>query len=124
MNGARAAAAALGLVALLTACGGESDSPSDSGPLAIADLAAQAGCTSHTVDPEPQLYVREQATCTGGPADAKTIYTFAETQQRDDWLEIAKGFGGIYLVGDGWIVDTGTAEVAEATKAVAGGEVR
>jgi hypothetical protein len=102
----------LAIVALvLTACGS-----SDGTPPSATDLASDLGCTFH--DTSDELFIKQ-----GGPCGTVTVYTFSGDDTRDSWLKVAENFGGVYLVGDGWVI-TGKQAQLEAAKAKVGGSIQ
>lgn len=115
---------ALLAAAVLGGCssGGDSAAASSSGPPALQDIATKAGCGAITEDSE-ELYVREGGTCSAG-GDELRVYTFSDGKSRDAWLQVAKGFGGVFVVGDRWVVSVDDQAAGDAVKARAGGEVQ
>lgn len=99
-------------VALMLTNGG-----SQGAPPTAADIAHKAGCGPVTYDSAPlELYIHEGLTCDIGGKHAHVV-TFAGTKQRDDYLKVAKGFGGNYVVGEGYII---TVESPDAARLIAG----
>lgn len=116
------------ITAALAGCGGGGggDDASGSGgsgaAASLQDIATKAGCSSITADSE-ELYVREGGTCTAGD-DELSVYTFNDAAAQQSWLEVAKGFGGVYVVGDRWVVSAPDADAAQRVQQKAGGEVQ
>jgi hypothetical protein len=92
-------------------------------PPAVTDLASRLGCTGFAPAARTEVFVREQGTCQVGGASV-TIYTFATGQSRNGWLNTASSFGGIYVVGAGWVVAAGTQQVADLVHGRLGGDIR
>lgn len=103
----------LGLALLLTlvACGGGDSEPPDA-----QHLASELGC--HYEDTTSQLFTRENGRC----GDIH-LHTFSGNDTRDSWLKAAESFGGMYLVGDGWVISGDKAEL-QAAQAKVGGEIQ
>jgi len=82
-------------VSLLASCGG-SDEPAN-----ITDIAEQVGCENPSPASTEELYVREAVDC----ADGSRVLTFASNEARDNFVEIAEEFGGVYETGDRYAVE-------------------
>lgn len=102
---------ALAFIGLLAACGSSSDSPPDA-----AALASDLGCQLQ--DTSDEMFVEQ-----GGPCGTVRVYTFSGDDTRDSWLKVAENFGGLYLVGDAWVI-TGKQAQLEAAKAKVGGDIQ
>lgn len=128
------AAAAVGLL-LVAACGG-GDGDGDGGTVATTPwlVADSAGCKYQPYKLYPATYeilapsrkavrkVKDHGKCTID-GQGVTIYTYKDTDGRDFWLEKATTFGGVFLVGDNWII-TGPRAALEAAQENAGGEIQ
>lgn len=98
----------------VTGCSG-SDGSSDAASLSTpADVAQAAKCTGYHSGSTDELFVKEQGKCSIGGAEV-TIDTFASTDDVTSFYDVASGFGGLYLVGDTWIV-TGPRDALEAAR--------
>ncbi|MFD7917034.1 hypothetical protein ACFV30_41250 [Streptomyces sp. NPDC059752] len=85
----------------------------------VQQLASEVGCTA-------EITVRaadyRQATCKTAEAD----YVFVDFDTSDGqraWLDYAKMYGGIYLVGDRWALSAKSKEYMESVRATLGGTV-
>ncbi len=108
---------AAALLAVVTACGGgDSSEKYDS----AGDLAAAIDCQGFE-DTTEELFTDEGGSCTVD-GETVTVYTFTDNDVRDSYLEIARGFGGRYLVGDGWVVE-GPQDTLAAIEETVGGEL-
>jgi hypothetical protein len=67
----------------------------------INEIAQSVGCESPTPAPTEELYVQDAVEC----ADGSRVLTFANNQARDDFVEVAEGFGGVYETGDNYAVE-------------------
>lgn len=94
----------------------------DSQPPAAADVAQRAGCGAQTVDSSLELYVREGLHCQIS-GQAVHVVTFAGNQQRDDYLRVAKSFGGNYVVGDFYLISVDSPSAAAAIAKTLGASV-
>jgi hypothetical protein len=88
------AAAAL----LLAACGGGGN---DTEVQDINQVAEEVGCENPTPEPTDELYVQDAVRC----ADGSRVLTFADNEARDQFVEVAEGFGGVYETGDNYAVE-------------------
>lgn len=110
---------ALAATMVLAGCsGGDSGGGEDVG--SGQDVADMIGCTGWTDDSE-EMFVTEGGTC---DLDGEEVgaYYFADDEARDNYVDVASGFGGLYLVGDGWVID-GKRAVLEDLQADHGGEL-
>lgn len=116
MNIATPAAALTAL--LLAGCGGGADAAESR---TLEQLAADIGCTK-VDDGGEQALTRESGSC---KLDGEDIYlqTFADGDQQDEWRAMADAAGGVFVVGDQWVVQTFDQETADAVAAKVGGEV-
>ena len=87
-----------GVALLLAGCGG-----GDGGTEVqdIEEIAESVGCESPTPALTEELYVQDAVEC----ADGSRVLTFANNQARDDFVEVAEGFGGVYETGDNYAVE-------------------
>ena len=113
----RALAATAAAVLVLAGCGGEGDADSVSSGQDVADLV---GCTGFANDSE-EMFVTEGGSCDLEGEDLG-VYYFGDQDARDSYVETASGFGGVYLVGDGWAVE-GPPAVLEDLQSDVGGEL-
>ncbi len=84
---------------LLTSCGSDSDTYETG-----RDLADAVGCNGY-IDDSEELFVLEGGGCELDDGTDVAVYTFSDSDARDAWLDVAQDFGGVYLVGDAWVVD-------------------
>ncbi len=114
----------LASLALLAVGGCGGGGPSYSTPQeVIAALAADGVRCTGVEREDPQLFVREQAECTIGD-EGLDVYTFGSDDAQRSWLDTATKFGGVYVVGDGWIVMPERQETARAIQGAIGGTLR
>jgi hypothetical protein len=120
---AKGLAVAAALLLTVAACGGDEKAPAPSAGHTLASLASAVGCGGLEHDKDPQLFVREQGSCTIAAHQVK-LYTFGDTGSRDSWLKVAQGFGGVYVVGERWVVSVDEQETAELVRGLVGGDIR
>ncbi|MFD6227680.1 hypothetical protein ACFWFZ_12470 [Streptomyces sp. NPDC060232] len=131
-----AAAAACAAVLLCAGCAGDTTSPAGSAkadtqaapatpaaPAApgtsIEEIATAIGCTA-------EVGVEADELRQGGCQTAQGAYrmaTFAAQQGLRAWLDEARAYGGVYLVGDRWVVTTQSAEALNTLRERLGGSV-
>lgn len=109
----------------LSGCGG-SDKPKAAKvntPQAVVDLMGRGGviCSGLTAD-TPALYAREQGACQIG-GERVSISTFDGAEQRDRWLQVARQFGGIYVIGPGWVVSVASQTTSDRVAQATGGKI-
>jgi hypothetical protein len=115
------------VVALVIAGCGSGSSASFKTPEDV--LAKIPGCTNIQPDTGPQFMNRESADCDfGGTADdpvSLTAVTFTDSGQQKQWMDLANkiGGGGLYVVGDKWLVQTDTSDQAHKVQQAVGGTV-
>jgi len=117
--------ATIGAVAmlLLAACGGGSASGAKSTTYKTgAELADAIGCTAYQSG-SSEMYVADGGTCTLGRNDAVIVDTFSSSSNRDSYVQVAKSTGGVYVVGDGWVVGVGSQDEADQVKGKVGGKI-
>jgi hypothetical protein len=104
---------------------GRSGSPSAlaAGSPDVVSLSRETGCTGFDRSGQTELYVREQISCALGGSQI-TVYTFNDRASQQQWLDVARGFGGVYVIGDRWVVSTDDQATAQAVKGKLGGEIR
>lgn len=118
----------LTLVTLAAACGGDSETGREGGaagdggefdsPEAIAQVL---GCSGFEEGDSEELGVDEDGTCQLQEEEIH-VYTFARTEARDTYIEIAKQFGGEYVIGDNWAVQYDDNSVGKVVIERLGGE--
>jgi hypothetical protein len=111
---------ALATMAVLAGC---SSSDSGDGGDSVGsgqDVADMIGCTGWADDSE-EMYVTEGGTCDLEGEEVGAYY-FADNEARDNYVDVASSFGGLYLVGDAWVID-GPRDVLEGLQADHGGEL-
>lgn len=113
------------LLASLAGCGGgSSDAKASSAEVRPADVATAAGCAdTFQMSTTEELFARELGVCRIKDAEV-SLYTFASNANRDDWLDVASNFGGMYVVLDRAVISADSRDALEAAKAKAGGELR
>jgi hypothetical protein len=112
------------LVVTMTACNGSSSGGGDAGGkrMTAQQVADKIGCTGMTND-DDELYVHEGGDCTYNDKSL-TIADFANAINRDNWLKVALGFGGVYGVGDYWTIGGDDRDSVEAATQAAGGTIK
>jgi hypothetical protein len=87
--------------------------------LTVEQLAASLSC-----DPDITLAVADyrRATCDARGAKFQ-ILDFTTTKGQRDWLEGAEMYGGIFLVGDRWVLGCDSKEHLRSLQATLGGTV-
>jgi hypothetical protein len=121
-------------VALVALCGcsggssagdsGEAGGYSTAKEIIVALQAKDLNCVSE-MDRSGQLYTKDGWECdTKSDGGAVTAYLFSGGDTRDSWLKIAQGFGGNYVVGSDWIVDTDTPTLAHEVQKDLGGTLK
>jgi hypothetical protein len=88
--------------------------------LTVEQLAASLSC-----DPDISLAVADyrRATCEAR-GERFQILDFATTKGQRDWLEGAEMYGGIFLVGDRWVLGCDDKEHLESLRTTLGGTVQ
>jgi hypothetical protein len=132
---AAAPAAALVVLPLVTACGGDAEpaaagrtaTPSGSaapaaGVVAPAKVEVIAGLTGCEVKIRTEADELREGVCHTKKGDY-LITTFPEERFQQTWLESASVYGGKYLVGVRWVVSA-KPEMLESLRAKLGGTVR
>jgi len=99
-----------GMVGLLaSACGGGGGDAT----VVPSDVAEEIGCSSSYVDDTTnEIFVESVGECTFN-GDEIRLLTFANNEARDNFEEVASGFGGRYVKGDGFLVEVHSAEAAD-----------
>ncbi|THA82184.1 hypothetical protein [Streptomyces sp. A0592] len=85
----------------------------------IEQIATTIGCT-------PEVSVEADELRQGGCETGQGAYrmaTFAAQKGLRAWLDEARAYGGIYLVGDRWVVTTQSADALNALRERLGGSV-
>ncbi|GAA2233269.1 hypothetical protein [Streptomyces indiaensis] len=134
---ALAAAGALVVLPLVTACGGGGDGKGADGggeaapsvtaapaagvvaPAKVEVIAGLTGCKAEIRIDADEL---RQGLCHTEKADY-LITTFPEERLKETWLEEARVYGGTYLVGTRWVVSVKPA-LLESFRAKLGGTIR
>ena len=105
-----------------TAC----SSDGSSGPTTVRALASKLGCSELEVvgEPsEPAFDATGDGTCRFA-GEQVHLLTFDTDSAQDRAIRIAKDFGQILVVGEGWTARVASAATAEKVKAKLGGVVR
>ncbi|MFD8235422.1 hypothetical protein ACFV20_26520 [Streptomyces sp. NPDC059696] len=133
---ALAAAGALAVLPLVTACGGGGDGKGTDGgkaapsvtaapaagvvaPAKVEVIAGLTGCKAEIRIDADEL---RQGLCHTEKADY-LITTFPKEKLKETWLEEARVYGGTYLVGTRWVVSVKPA-LLESFRAKLGGTIR
>ena len=102
------------VLALASGCGGSSSGSNVVPP----DVAGAIGCTStYKDDTTEELFVEAVGTCAFSREGIPIrILTFANNEARDNFEEVASGFGGRYFKGDNFLVEVPSPDIAEQVK--------
>lgn len=104
------------LALLLTGCGGSEDPPQarqEDGPVMPKDVAEKRLLCNLYEDTEAsELGVERQGQCQIN-ADYVVVKTFSNNQARDTWVDVARAFGGPFLVGDRYVATSDSPDVVE-----------
>ncbi|MDX3540525.1 hypothetical protein PV721_40780, partial [Streptomyces sp. MB09-01] len=121
----RAAFAALCVTALL--CGGcgagkaaAHRTPASAHQTSIEEIATAIGCTAEVSVEADEL---RQGGCETGQGGPYRMVTFAAEQGMRSWLAEARNYGGIYLVGDRWVVTARSEDALAAVRGRLGGSL-
>lgn len=112
------------LMLAISACSSGGSSPKDGSrdggkPVTATGLASKIGCSGYS-NSSNEMYVKEGGDCTLN-GQTISIDTFNDNTARDNYVKVAKSFGGVYGQGDRWVVhgdDAGV--VGDAVKALGG----
>lgn len=115
----KAPLAGLALVITLTACGSNLDAEP---PMSAAEVAAKIGCDRFKPTHD-DLFIREGGACfeVNGIDD---VDSFSDNANQKLWLDFAKKFGGVYLVGDRWVVSGHSIAALKRAQAKIGGDIQ
>lgn len=72
-------------------------------PAALADVL---GCSSTLERIDAAIYAESQGQCQFAEGVSMTLTTYATNDTRDNYLDAAAGFGGIYVYGDRWSINS------------------
>lgn len=112
----------VGTVLLLTlsACGsgGSSGNTYSSG----GDLASAIGCSGYEGGSQ-ELYVADGGTCTLDSNDAVIVDTFSSQDNATKYADAAKSAGGVYVIGNKWVVGVDSNDQAQAVIGKIGGKI-
>ncbi|AQT75488.1 hypothetical protein [Streptomyces sp. fd1-xmd] len=122
-----AVAAACVTVLLGGGCAGQTATPTSAKAEAEAaapgtsleEIASAIGCTAEVSVEADEL---RQGGCETGQG-AYRMATFAAQKGLRAWLDEARAYGGVYLVGDRWVVTTRSADALNALRERLGGAV-
>ncbi|WP_053633093.1 MULTISPECIES: hypothetical protein [unclassified Streptomyces] len=122
-----AVAAACAAVLLCGGCSGDTTAPAGSAKAAspaapgtsIEEIATAIGCTAEVSVDADEL---RQGGCETGQG-AYRMATFAAQKGLRAWLDEARAYGGVYLVGDRWVVTTQSTDALNALRERLGGSV-
>lgn len=87
--------------------------------LTVDQMAAFVGCVPQPVGKTSDF---RQATCTA-PRGKLVLLDFDTAEGQQAWLETALLYGGLYLVGDRWILSADTVEYMETLRTEFGGTI-
>ncbi|GAA0284959.1 hypothetical protein GCM10010302_23980 [Streptomyces polychromogenes] len=93
--------------------------PATSAPATVEQLAAALGCTAELGTQAEEL---RQGACETGQG-AYRMTTFAAEAGLRSWLTEAEPYGGVYLVGDRWVVTGPSADALAGLRGRLGGSV-
>ncbi|MFJ3876497.1 hypothetical protein ACIPW5_03440 [Streptomyces sp. NPDC090077] len=85
----------------------------------VEELASALGCTAESVTEADEL---RQGACSTGQG-AYRLTTFTAEEGLRSWLAETRTYGGVYLVGDRWVVTAPSAEALTALRERMGGTV-
>lgn len=85
----------------------------------VQQLAAAMGCQAA---PTVEGADFRQATCTAAGAQF-VLLDFDTAKGQRDWLDYAKPYGGVYLVGDRWVLSGESKEYLQTLQATLGGTI-
>ncbi|MFD5883834.1 hypothetical protein NRK68_29430 [Streptomyces yangpuensis] len=120
-----AVAAACVTVLLCGGCAGHAATPAASADEAaepttsIEEIATAIGCSAEVSMEAEEL---RQGGCQTEQG-AYRMVTFAAQKGLSAWLDEARAYGGVYLVGDRWVVTTQSADALNALRGRLGGSV-
>ncbi|MFF2848847.1 hypothetical protein ACFVT5_21335 [Streptomyces sp. NPDC058001] len=88
-------------------------------PAQVEELALAMGCTAHiTTDVDDY----RQGVCKTGKA--KYVFlSFVSDQGKRDWLDTAQMYGGVYLVGNRWVLSAEPRQYMTAARSELGGTI-
>jgi hypothetical protein len=86
----------------------------------LDELASATGCPGFAVEIEGKDYRR--ARCGTSPEDRYWLMMFQTEANAREWLQGSRSYGGVYLVGERWII-TGPRPVLESFQQKLGGTV-
>lgn len=87
--------------------------------LTVADMAAFVGCVPEPVGKTSDF---RQANC-AAPKEKLVLLDFDTTEGMRAWLDTATMYGGIYLVGDKWVLSSESVEYMETLRSEFGGTI-
>ncbi|MEV7506593.1 MULTISPECIES: hypothetical protein [unclassified Streptomyces] len=98
---------------------GSGTPPATAPGTSLEAIASAIGCTAQVNVEAEEL---REGGCQAGQA-AYRMVTFAAAGGLRSWLDEARAYGGVYLVGDRWVVTTQSKEALEALRGRIGGTV-
>lgn len=87
--------------------------------LTVTDMAAFVGCVPQPVGKTSDF---RQANC-DAPKEKLVLLDFDTTEGMRAWLDTATLYGGIYLVGDKWVLSAESVEYMETLRTEFGGKI-
>jgi hypothetical protein len=108
-------------IVAVTACGGGKP-PAPASALTAQSIADKTGCTGYSTDTSFELYVQEGGECTVGDQTISVV-VFADNTARDNYVMIAKSFGGQYGQGDRWVIHGDDRATVSTAVSAAGGKM-
>ncbi|EFL18846.1 hypothetical protein [Streptomyces sp. C] len=83
----------------------------------VEELASALGCTAESITEADEL---RQAACAGGQGSYR-LTTFAAEEGLRSWLAETRVYGGVYLVGNRWVVTAQSPQALTALRERLGG---
>ncbi|CAN5754863.1 hypothetical protein BH20ACT23_BH20ACT23_19930 [soil metagenome] len=97
-------------ILLLAGCGGDGSSVESLDDLGAMLEEQDIDCSDLRADSD-ELFVREGGNCEDGEL---AVYVFNDSENRDNYLDVASEFGGgPYVVGENWVVEMPDDDSAE-----------
>ncbi|MEU8438653.1 hypothetical protein AB0F18_38360 [Streptomyces sp. NPDC029216] len=102
-----------------TAHGAPASPTASSAPATVEQIAAALGCTAELGTQAEEL---RQGSCETGQG-AYRMTTFTADEGLRSWLAEAQPYGGVYLVGDRWVVTAPSADALSGLRERLGGSI-
>jgi hypothetical protein len=101
----------------LAAC--SSNGGNNASTASLPALCTKLGHSFAEESGEHELYTSDEGGC-----GQVRLYAFNSDNNRNQWLNVAQGFGGAYLVGDQWVIAADDPSLLDAARTKVGGERR